>query len=340
LDFGAPVRTAGTTLEAGRAHRIRIEYVSLPFPFHSMHLGIRLPPATIQEAVAAARAADAAIVFVGSSRSSETEGRDRSDMKLMGRQNELVEAVLAANPRTVVVLNNGAPLELPWAERAPALIEGWLAGEEGPEALAEILLGKTNPSGKLPFTFPRRLEDSPTYLYYSPGREARYGEGVFVGYRYYEKRKLAPLFPFGHGLSYTTFEYKSLRVPGAPTSDAPFEVWVDLRNTGARTGRETVQLYIGDEATTEVVRPLKELKAFQKVTLAPGESTTIKFKVSPRDLSYYDVSRKDWASTPGTHWIYVGSSSADIRLLQSFQWTAPRDPRTPSPEGPGLADFF
>jgi len=340
LDFGAPVRTASTTLEAGRAYRIRIDYVSLPFPFHSMHLGIRLPTGTIQEAVQSARGADAAIVFVGSSRSSETEGRDRSDMELTGQQNELVDAVLAANPRTVVVLNNGAPLDLPWAERAPAVVEGWLAGEEGPQALAEILLGKTNPSGKLPFTFPRRLEDNPAYLYYSPGREARYGEGVFVGYRYYEKRKLPPLFPFGHGLSYTAFEYKNLRVPASPASGAPFEVSVDVRNTGGRAGQETVQLYVGDEATTDVVRPIKELKAFQKVSLAPGESTTVKFTLTPRDLSYYDVSRKGWTSTPGTHRIYVGSSSGDIRVQQLFQWTAPRDPRTPPVEGPSLADFF
>jgi beta-glucosidase len=340
LDFGAPVRTATTTLEAGRAHRIRIDYVSLPFPFHSMRLGIRLPPGDIQEAVQAATGADAAIVFVGSSRSSETEGRDRADMELSGRQNELVQAVLAANPNTIVVLNNGAPLELPWAERAPALVEGWLAGEEGPEALAQILLGQANPSGKLPFTFPRRLEDNPAYLYYSPGRDASYGEGVFVGYRYYEKRKLAPLFPFGHGLSYTTFGYENLRVPASIAGGSSFEVSVDVRNTGKRAGQETVQVYIGDEATTDVVRPLKELKAFQKVSLAPGERRTLKFTLTPRDLSYYDVHGKDWTSTPGTHTIYVGSSSADIRVQQPFEWTAPRDPRTPPPEQPSLADFF
>jgi beta-glucosidase len=339
-DFGAPVRTASTNLEAGHPHRIRIDYVSLPFPFHSMHLGIRLPTGDIQEAVQAARGADAAIVFVGSSRSSETEGRDRPDMKLAGQQNELVRAVLAANPRTIVVLNNGAPLELPWAGEIPAIVEGWLAGEEGPEALAGILLGKVNPSGKLPFTFPTRLEDNPAYLYYSPGREAHYGEGVFVGYRYYEKRKLAPLFPFGHGLSYTTFEYSNLRVPASPASGAPVEVSVDIRNTGERVGQETIQLYVGDEATRDVVRPVKELRAFQKVSLAPGKSTTVRFTLTSRDLSYYDVAGKKWTTTPGTYRIYVGSSSADIRLEQPFQWTAARDPRTPPPEAPSLADFF
>jgi beta-glucosidase len=314
--------------------------VSLPFPFHSMHLGIRLPSGDIQEAVQAATGADAAIVFVGSSRSSETEGRDRSDMELGGHQNELVQAVLAANPNTIVVINNGAPLGLPWADRAPALVEGWLAGEEGPEAVTEVLLGMANPSGKLPFTFPRRLEDNPAYLYYSPGRDAPYGEGVFVGYRYYEKRKLAPLFPFGHGLSYTTFEYESLRVPAAVGSGTSFEVAVDVRNTGKRAGQETVQLYVGDEATRDVVRPTKELKGFQKVSLAPGERKTLKFTLTARDVSYYDVHRKDWASTPGTHRVYVGSSSADIRLQQPFEWTVPRDARTPPAERPSLADFF
>jgi beta-glucosidase len=340
LDFGAPVRTASVNLEAGRAYRIRIDYVSLPIPFQSMHLGIRLPAGDVQEAVQAARDADAAIVFVGSSRSSETEGRDRADMALAGRQNELVEAVLAANPNTIVVLNNGAPLELPWAERAPALVEAWLAGEEGPEALTQVLLGTVNPSGKLPFTFPKRLEDNPAYLYYSAGRDANYGEGVFVGYRYYDKRKVAPLFPFGHGLSYTTFEYSNLRAPASVVSGAPMEVSVDVRNSGKRAGQETVQLYVGDEATTEVVRPVKELKGFQKVSLAPGESKTVRFTLTARDLSYYDVHQKGWIATPGSYRIYVGSSSADIRVQRGFQWTVPEDPRAPAAGGLGGAGFF
>jgi beta-glucosidase len=340
MDFGPPIRIASVPLSAGGPHRVRLEYVSLPFPFHLLQWGIRLPSPTVEEAVQVARGADAAVVFVGSSRSSETEGHDRGSMELTPHENELVEAVLAANPNTIVVLNSGSPLALPWADKAPTVVQGWLAGEEGPHALAQVLLGEVNPSGKLPFTFPRRLEDNPAYLYYSPGRDANYGEGVFVGYRYYEKRKLAPLFPFGHGLSYTTFEYGNLRVPSDVAVGQPISVSVDVRNTGKRAGRETVQLYVGDEATTDVVRPAKELKAFQKVSLAPGESTTIKFTLTPRDLSYYDVHARSWRSTPGTHRIYVGSSSADIRASQAFQWTAPQDPRTPPPDRPSLADFF
>jgi beta-glucosidase len=148
------------------------------------------------------------------------------------------------------------------------------------------------------------------------------------------------LFAFGHGLSYTTFSYANPQVPASVASGSSFEVTVEVRNTGKRVGQETVQLYVGDEATTDVVRPIKELKAFQKINLAPGESKTVKFTVTPRDLCYYDVHKKDWTSTPGAHRIYLGSSSADIRVSQAFQWTAPRDPRTPRPEQPSLADFF
>lgn len=324
VDFGGGLQVAKLALRAGRHYRIRVDYVSPPIAFHSLHLGIRVPPGTIEEAVQAARGADAAIVFVGSSPSTETEGRDRQSLRLEGHQNELVDAVLAANPRTVIVLNTGSPRLLPWADRAPAIIEGWLAGEEGPDAIAQVLFGEVNPSGRLPFTFPRRIEDTPTYLYYPAQRDADYGEGVFVGYRYYDKRKIEPLFPFGHGLSYTTFRYGNLRVPASVTVGEPFTVSVDVTNTGRRAGEETVQLYVGDEATTAVVQPVKELKGFRKVALAPGETETVTFTLSPRDLSYYDVHQSGWASTPGPHRIFIGSSSRDIREQQDFEWASPR----------------
>ena len=250
-------------------------------------------------------------------------------MELAGRQNELVEAVLAANPNTVVVLNNGAPLALPWADRAPAIVEGWLPGEEGATAIAQMLFGEINPSGKLPVTFPRRIEDNPTYTYYSAGRDANYGEGVFVGYRYYDKKKIDPLFAFGHGLSYTSFEYGNLRVPSEVIAGQPIEVSVDIKNIGLRHGQETVQLYVGDEATIEVARPTKELKGFQKVELAAGASKTLKFTLAARDLSYYDIHQKGWVNTAGVHRIYIGSSSRDIRRQQAFRWKVPADPRAP-----------
>lgn len=322
IDFGAPLKLATIMLQGGHRYPIQLDYVSPPATFHSMHLGLRVPPPSIDEAVAAARGADAAIVFVGSSRSTETEGRDRASLALGGRQDELVAAVLAANPRTVVVLESGSPYELPWADRAPAIVEAWLDGEQGPVALARVLFGEVNPSGKLPFTFPRRLEDNPTYLYYPAQRNADYGEGVFVGYRWYDKRQIAPLFPFGHGLSYTTFAYGNLRVPASVPLGQPIEIAVDVTNTGLRAGAETVQLYVGDEATTAVVRPVKELEAFSKVSLDPGQTVTVRFELQPRALAYYDAHQKAWVSTPGPHRIYIGSSSRDIRVQKDFALAA------------------
>ena len=318
-DFQDAGKVASVELRKGRGYRIRIDYVSAPVSFHQMHFGIRLPPPDMEAAVRAAREADAAVVFVGVSRTSESEGRDRTSLALGGQQNELVEAVLAANPKTVVVLNNGAPLDLPWAARVPGLIEAWLPGQEGATAIARVLFGETNPSGKLPFTFPRRLQDSPSYLYYSAGRDANYGEGVFVGYRYYDKRQLAPLFPFGYGLSYTRFEYSNLRVP-ASAGPGPIDISVDVKNAGARAGAEVAQLYVADDATVEVVRPVKELKGFAKVVLEPGETRTLHFLLSQRDLAYYDVHAHDWVATPGDYRILLGSSSADIRLQQPLRW--------------------
>lgn len=320
--FGLPMRLATLHLQAGRGYRIRIEYVSVPFPFHSLHFGLRLPAPSLATAVQAARGADAAIVFVGDSPASESEGVDRTGIQLYGRQNELVREVLAANPNTAVVLENGSPLALPWAGDAPAIVEGWLDGVEGPDAMARVLFGDVDPSGKLPMTWPERLEDTPAYLYYSDGRNADYGEGVFVGYRYYDKRAIEPLFPFGYGLSYTTFRYDHLALPATVPMGKSFDVSIEVTDTGKRAGMETVQLYLSDDATTEVVRPVKELKGFQKVSLAPGETKTVTFTVSPRDLTYYDVRRGQWIGTPGPHRILIGSSSRDIRLQRSFDLSA------------------
>ena len=318
FDFGAPLRLASVALRAGERYHIRIDYVSPTGAFRSLRFGLRLPRGTLDQAVGTARGADAAIVFVGSSRATETEGRDRSSLELEGCQNALVDAVLAANPRTIVVLQSGAPYVLPWAARVPAILEGWLDGEEGPQAIAQVLLGVVNPSGKLPFTFPKALHDTPAYLYYSAGRDANYGEGVFVGYRYYDERQIEPLFAFGHGLSYTTFEYSNLRVPASVRAGESVPVAVDVKNTGQRAGEETVELYVGDQATTEVVRPVKELKDFRKVSLAPGETSTVTFMLPARALSYYDVHQHEWVSTPGAHRILIGSSSRDLRLQRDF----------------------
>jgi beta-glucosidase len=330
--FPIPMRVVQLELRAGRGYPIQLDYVSGTLAFHLFRFGIRPPAGTIDDAVRVARTADVAVVFVGVSTTSETEGADRRDMELFGAQNELVEAVAAANPHTVVVLNNGAPLRLPWIDRVSAVVEAWLPGQEGARAVAEVLLGIANPCGKLPLTFPRRLEDNPSYLYYSNGRDAHYGEGVFVGYRYYEKKKVEPLFPFGHGLSYTTFEYASLRAPDEVLAGQPLHISVEVTNTGTLAGRETVQLYVGDEVTQDVVRPVKELKGFHKVELAPGESQVVRFTLHTHDLAYYDVHRREWVTTPGKYRLYVGSSAADIRATRSLNWIAPVDDRAPIEE--------
>jgi beta-glucosidase len=323
IDFGGAVRLGSIPLVAGRHYRLRIEYVSLPIAFHSLHVGMRAPVDGIEAAVAAARTADAAVVFVGSSRGSETEGRDRTSLALPGQQDELVQAVLRANPRTTVVLQSGAPYALPWADQAPAILQAWLNGEAGPRALAEVLFGAVNPSGKLPMSFPRRLIDTPAYLYYSAGLDVEYGEGVFVGYRYYDTKGVAPLFAFGHGLSYTTFSYHDLAVPGRAARGQSLTVSVAVTNSGARAGTETVQLYVGDAATHLVVRPVKELKAFRRVSLRPGETSTLSFTLTPRDFQYYDAQAHQWVDTPGTHRISVGSSSRDVRASRDFELAAP-----------------
>ena len=322
IDFGAGVRLGSIALQAGKRYRLRVEYVSLPVPFHSLHVGLRIPVDGIEAAATAARAADAAIVFVGSSRSTETEGRDRPSMALPGRQDELVQAVLRANPHTVVVLQGGAPYTLPWQQEAPAIVEGWLNGEAGPQAIAEVLFGMVNPSGKLPMSFPKRLTDTPAYLYYDSGPDADYGEGVFVGYRWYDTRDIEPAFPFGHGLSYTTFAYGNLVVPPRAMRGGNVEVSVDITNTGAREGAETAQLYVGDGATRMVVRPRKELKAFRKVNVKPGEMTTLRFTLTPRDFQFYDTHAHRWADTPGAHRIIIGSSSRDVRASRDFELVA------------------
>jgi beta-glucosidase len=271
-----------------------------------------------EQAVALARQADVALVFVGLPENFESEGDDRPHMDLTGRQNELVEAVLAANPNTVVVLNAGSPLRLPWAEKVPALLETFYPGLEGGSAIARVLLGEVNPSGKLSTTFPKRLEDTPAYINYPGGKQVRYGEGIFIGYRYYDMRDLAPAFPFGFGLSYTTFEYSHLRLPGEVLPGQPVSVSLTVKNTGQRTGKEVVQLYVHDVASS-LPRPPKELKGFAKLELAPGESREVTFSLDERALSFYDPYRKAWVAEPGDFEVLVGASSRDIRLQGTFK---------------------
>jgi len=316
-------RNASITLKAGRGYAVEVEYVWAPTRgeaggFEAFSLGVRQPTGSIEEAVAAARSADAAIVIVGSASTTEAEGYDRDDLELPGPQNELVEAVLAANPRTIVVINSGAPMTLPWIDRASAVIQAWLPGEEGPDALTGVLFGDVAPSGRLPVSFPRKLEDNPTQPYYPGADRSDYGEGLFVGYRHYDRSNTAALFPFGHGLTYTTFDYADLTAPGTAQLDAPVEVSLTLTNTGARAGAETVQLYVRPQSPSQV-RPIKELKAFAKTALAAGESRRVTLALTPRDFAFYDAEQQAWVTEPGEYDLLIGASATDIRLQATMR---------------------
>jgi beta-glucosidase len=320
--FPIKMREGSIKLEAGHAYPIRLDYEgSSAESFRVLSFGMRAPTGTIDEAVAGAKLADAAIVFVGSSDSTETEGSDRTSLDLYGDQNALVEAVLAANPNTVVVVNAGAPVTMPWADKAKAILLEWLPGQEAGYAVADVLLGKVDPSGHLPGTFPKRYEDNPTYLFYPGTRSAYYGEGVFVGYRYYDSKKVVPLFPFGHGLSYTHFTYGGASVTAGKNDETPVEIAVTVANDGPRTGADVVQLYIRDVQSSET-RPFQELKAFRKVRLDAGAHQTIHFPLSPRSFSFYDDRRHQWVCEPGEFVARIGNSSRDIRLQQSFKLDA------------------
>ncbi len=270
--------------------------------------------ATIAQAVDAARKAEVAVILAGYPDRYETEGADRPDLGLTGHQDELIQAVAAANPNTVVVLNVGAPVAMPWLESVVAVVLAYYPGLENGNAVARVLLGEVNPSGKLPVTFPKRLEDTPAYINYPGGREVRYGEGMFVGYRYYDARDVEPLFPFGHGLSYTSFTYSDLRLPATVQPGEPVQVAVTVTNSGNRPGKEVVQLYLHN-VDTGLPGPIKALKRFAKVELQPGEARQVSWTLDERDLAFYNPVRQGWVVEPGSWEVLVGSSSRDIRVV-------------------------
>ncbi len=307
------------TLEAGRIYDLRIDFIKDtddPFAQARLALSRTFQPGTddrIARAVELARSSDVALIFAGMPTGFESEGSDRPHMRLPGPQDELIQKVFQANPRTIVVLNAGSPVEMPWVEQIPAILEAYYPGQEGGNAVARVLLGEVNPSGRLTVTFPKRLEDTPAYINYPGGREVMYGEGIFVGYRYYEAKKIEPLFPFGHGLSYTSFEYTGLQVPASAKAGEEVEISLTVKNTGAKAGKEVVQVYVTD-VESSLARPPKELKAFAKVSLQPGESKTVRFTLDRRAFAFYDPYRAGWIVEPGDFEISAGSSSQDIRL--------------------------
>lgn len=269
----------------------------------------------ISEAAETAKAADCAVLFIGLPEVLESEGFDRKDMRLPACQEKLVEEVAKVQKNTVVVVHCGGAVEMPWIDSAKAIIYAYLGGEAVGSATVDILFGDINPSGKLAETFPLRLEDNPSYLYYfGEGDRTEYREGVFVGYRYYDKKAMPVLFPFGYGLSYTQFAYSDLKLDKTEMKDTDtLHVSVKVKNTGSRAGKEIVQLYVQDDEST-VIRPVQELKGFEKVTLAPGEEKTVEFTLEKRAFAYYNTELADWHVETGDFTILVGKSSRDIQL--------------------------
>jgi len=283
-------------------------------------------------AVEAARAADAVIFCGGLDHQYDVEGCDRRSLALPDGQDELIARLAAANPRTVVALVGGSPMAMPWLERVPAVVLLWYAGMEAGNALADVLLGRANPSGKLPFTFPQRLEDSPAHAQddYHFAR-CDYKEGIFVGYRWFDAKAIEPLFPFGHGLSYTTFALTDAQAATRGRGRGwRAEVSCTLTNTGAVAGAEVVQLYVED-CEASLPRPPRELKGFVKVVLEPGETRRVRFQLRPDDLSFYDPAAGRWVTEPGAFVAHLGTSSRRLPLQAPFDYRGDR--RSPDSAG-------
>jgi len=277
-----------------------------------------------RETKALAAKSDAVIICVGFDPKTEGEGFDRR-FQLPGGQDELIRQISAVNKNVIVVLTAGGNVDMTrWIDNVPAILHAWYAGQEGGTALAQILLGDYSPSGKLPASFERRWEDNPTFHSYYPekgGNRVPYSEGIFVGYRHYDRSETKPLFSFGYGLSYTTFAYSKLLVtPQTGNLNDPVSVSFDVKNTGHRTAAEVAELYVGDSHAS-VPRPVKELKAFAKVNLKPGESRRVTLSLERGAFSFYDVQKNDWSTEPGDFTIFVGSSSDNIQLRGKFTLT-------------------
>ncbi|MDB8709940.1 glycoside hydrolase family 3 C-terminal domain-containing protein [Mediterraneibacter gnavus] len=273
-----------------------------------------------QEAVRIAEEAEAAVIFAGLPDNFESEGYDRTHLNLPNCQNTLIEKICKVQKNTIVVLHNGSPVTMPWKDHVKGIVEAYLGGQAVGKAVVNVLYGNVNPSGRLAETFPLRLEDTPCYLTYGKGMdEAVYSEGVFVGYRYYTSKKQEVLFPFGYGLSYTTFTYSNLNLDKTQMADTEIlTVSVDVENTGTRTGKEVVQIYVAP-GETETARPLKELRAFDKIELAPGEKKTVTFELDARAFAYWNTEIHDWYVESGAYEIQVGKNAEEVLLHTSIQ---------------------
>ena len=306
-------------LEAGRPYTVVIEFAAkdtVNLIVYGLRVGIALPLGedAIAQAVAAAAQAEVALIFAGRSGEWDTEGSDLLDIRLPGRQDALIAAVCAANPRTIVVLQTGGPIEMPWLSKAAAVLQAWYPGQEAGNAIADVIFGDVDPGGRLPQTFPTRIEDNPTRsqdpeIYPGLDGKVRYEEGLFIGYRHYDKSGITPLFPFGHGLSYTTFAMTDL---AATVHEHGVQVTATVTNTGNRSGSSVVQIYVSDTGAP-VPRPARELKGFAKVSLEPGAASEISVTLSPRDFAWFNVEEHCWTRSAGQFGIAAGFSSADIQ---------------------------
>lgn len=311
----------GKRLEAGKPYQIKLEYFEATGGA-TASFGVAAASESIgKETKALAAKADVVILCVGFDPATESEGFDRT-FRLPAGQDELIRQISSVNKNTIVVITSGGAVDMTrWIDQVPGIIEAWYPGQEGGTALAQILFGEYSPSGKLPASFERQWEDNPTFktYYTKPGElQVDYSEGVFVGYRHYDRATVKPLFPFGYGLSYTTFAYSNLKVsPGAGNLNQPVTVTFDLKNTGKREAAEVAQVYVGDTHAS-VPRPVKELKGFARVQLKPGESRRVSVTLDRRAFSFYDVKKKDWSAESGQFGILVGSSSQKIELQGAF----------------------
>ncbi|WP_117161134.1 glycoside hydrolase family 3 protein [Paraliobacillus sp. X-1268] len=277
----------------------------------------------IAKAKKIAAKSDAAVLFIGLPDRYESEGYDRSHLLIPENQRQLIDEVSKVQPNVIVVLSNGAPVEMPWLNKVKAVLEGYLGGQALGGAIADLIYGTANPSGKLAETFPMKVSDNPSYLNFpGEGDKVEYKEGIFIGYRYYDTKKIEPLFPFGYGLSYTSFEYNNLKINNKEIQDTDtMTVSVTVKNSGQMAGKEVVQLYVKDKQST-VVRPEKELKGFEKVDLKPGEEKTVTITLDKRAFAYYNVELQDWHVESGEFEILVGKSSREIVLTDTINVTS------------------
>ena len=315
FSFSSDSKKALVDLDEGKTYQLEIRY-KFEGNFPAIYIGCQTPDKVnlFDEALEVAKAADQVVLIVGTNSDWETEGNDRSDFNLPANQNHLIEEVLQVNPNTLVVLNTGSPVKMPWADRAEAILQTWFAGQEFGNAMVDIITGAINPSGRLPTSFPKNIEDTPAFNSY-PGKELQmnYEEKLLVGYRWYDKKDIKTLFPFGHGLSYTQFEYTDLEVEIQANNKVSCTFLI--QNTGLIAGAETAQCYIGYK-TDDHSEPKKTLQGFSKITLNQGDKSKIEINLNSRNFSSWNEAKQNWEVRPGSYEIFIGSSAENI-ILQS-----------------------